>query len=204
MKVLIGCEFSGRVRDAFLQKGHDAISCDLIPTEQPGPHYQGDVRDLIHSENWDILIAHPPCTYLAVSGNRWMKNNPQRIELRNEAIKFFLELTNTNIPKTAIENPKSIMSSHYRKPDQCIQPYQFGHSETKLTCLWLKNLPALCPTKIVTPEYITGKDGKKYSRIHYLSNGSAKKYHGDTRQKVRSRTYEGIAEAMAVQWGYPQ
>jgi len=200
MKVLVGCEFSSIVRNAFLSKGHDALSCDLLPTEQPGPHYQGDVRDLFY-ENWDLAILHPPCTYLAVSGNRWMKDNPERKKLRDEAIIFFLEMVNAPISRIAVENPVSVMSSYYRKPDQYIQPYEFGHPETKKTSLWLKNLPLLKPTKIVEPHYITGKDGKRYSPTHYLSKGSAKKYFGMSRQQVRSKTFQGIANAMAEQWG---
>jgi hypothetical protein len=200
LKVLVGCEFSGIVRNAFLSKGHDAISCDLLPTEQPGTHYQGDVRDLFY-ENWDLAILHPPCTYLAVSGNRWMKDNSERQKQREEAIKFFMEMVNAPITRIAVENPVSIMSTYYRVPDQYIQPYEFGHPETKKTSLWLKNLPLLRPTKIVEPRYILGKDGKRYSPTHYLSKGSAKKYFGMDRQQARSKTYTGIADAMAIQWG---
>jgi hypothetical protein len=196
MNVLIACEFSGIVRDAFIERGHDAMSCDLLPTEKAGPHYPGDVFDVI-DDGWDLMIAHPPCTYLAVCGNRWMKDNPEREILRKEAIVFFMKLVNCDIPNTCIENPISIMSTIYRKPDQYIQPYEYGHSETKKTSLWLKGLPKLQPTKIVTPEYIIGKDGKKYSRIHYMSQWKdpAK------RARERSRTYTGIAKAMAEQWG---
>jgi len=196
MKVLVGCEFSGIVRDAFLDRGHDAISCDLLPTEIPGPHYQGDVMDIIN-DGFDLMIAFPPCTYLAVCGNRWMKNNPAREQSRKEAITFFMELASCNIPKICIENPVGIMSTQWRKPDQYIQPYEYGHPETKKTGLWLKGLPKLKPTNIVTPEYILGKDGKRYSRIHYMSQWN----NPNDRSKERSRTYPGISEAMAAQWG---
>ena len=181
MKVLIACEFSGIVREAFKAKGHDALSCDLLPSEIPGNHYQGDVRDIIDN-GFDLMIAHPPCTHLAVSGARWFKD--KKVE-QKEALDFVRFLMDANIPKIAIENPISIISSHIRKPDQIIQPWQFGHGETKKTCLWLKNLPLLQPTNIV--------DGRK-DRIHKLPPS-------ENRWKERSRTYEGIAKAMADQWG---
>lgn len=142
MKVLIACEYSGRVRDAFLRRGHDAISCDLLPTETPGPHYQGDIRDLL-SLSWDLMIAHPPCTYLAVSGSRWFK---QRQQEQEDALDFVRFLMQADIEKIAIENPVSVISSKIRKPDQIVQPWQFGHGETKATCLWLKGLPKLVPS----------------------------------------------------------
>jgi site-specific DNA-cytosine methylase len=182
MKVLVACEFSGIVRDAFILAGCDALSCDLEPTERKGPHYQGDVRDVLYSENWDLMIAHPPCTHLAVSGARWFKY--KKVEQKG-ALDFVRFLMDTNIPKIAIENPISIISSRIRKPDQIIQPWQFGHGETKSTCLWLKNLPKLQPTNIV--------DGRK-DRIHKLPQS-------ETRWKERSRTYTGIAQAMSEQWG---
>jgi len=181
MNVLIACEFSGIVREAFKAKGHDALSCDLLPSEIPGNHYQGDVRDIIDN-GFDLMIAHPPCTHLAVSGARWFKD--KKVE-QKEALDFVRFLMDANIPKIAIENPISIISSHIRKPDQIIQPWQFGHGETKKTCLWLKNLPLLQPTNIV--------DGRK-DRIHKLPPS-------ETRWKERSRTYKGIAQAMADQWG---
>jgi len=181
MNVLIACEFSGIVREAFKAKGHDALSCDLLPSEIPGNHYQGDVRDIIDN-GFDLMIAHPPCTHLAVSGARWFKD--KKVE-QKEALDFVRFLMDANIPKIAIENPISIISSHIRKPDQIIQPWQFGHGETKKTCLWLKNLPLLQPTNIV--------DGRK-DRIHKLPPS-------ENRWKERSRTYEGIAKAMADQWG---
>jgi hypothetical protein len=181
MKVLVACEFSGTVRDAFLLKGHDAVSCDLIPSERPGPHIQGDVLDHL-AEGWDLMIAHPPCTYLAVCGARWFKyRHPEQIA----AIEFVRELMDANIHKIAIENPKSIISSKIRRADQIIQPWMFGHGETKETHLWLKNLPKLVATNIV--------DGRK-PKIHLMGPGP-------DRAKNRSRTYQGIADAMADQWG---
>jgi len=181
VQVLIGCEFSGIVRDAFIEAGHDAISCDLLPTEKPGPHYQGDVLDIL-GNNWDLLIAHPPCTHLAVSGARWFKEKRAEQEM---ALRFVRKLMDAPIPHICIENPISIISSRIRKPDQIIQPWQFGHPETKATCLWLKNLPTLEPTEIV--------EGRE-ARVH-------KEPPGPDRWKNRSRTYEGIAKAMAAQWG---
>jgi hypothetical protein len=180
MKVLIACEFSGIVRDAFARRGHDAYSCDLLPSEKPGNHIQGSVKD-VYLPDYDLVIAHPPCTHLAVSGARWFKL--KQIE-QQAAIDFFMWFT--RIPsRVCIENPISIMSSIYRKPDQIIQPWQFGHGETKATCLWLKNLPKLTPRKIV--------DGRD-ARVH-------REPPGPDRWKNRSRTFAGIAEAMAEQWG---
>lgn len=184
MKVLVACEYSGRVRDAFLAGGHDAMSCDLLPTEVPGPHYCGDVRDILRG-GWDLMIAHPPCTYLAVSGNRWMKDNPERARERERSLRFVRLLLRADIPMIALENPVSVISSRIKKPSQIIQPWQFGHGETKTTCLWLKNLPDLVPSKIVT-----GRE----SRVHRMAPGP-------DRWKERSRTYQGVAEAMAEQWG---
>jgi hypothetical protein len=181
MNVLIACEYSGVVRDAFLAAGHDAMSCDLLPTEKPGPHYQGDIRDLLH-EPFDLMIAHPPCTHLAVSGARWFKD--KQVD-QAEALDFVRLLMNAPIPRIAIENPVSIISNKIRKPNQAIQPWQFGHGETKATCLWLKNLPLLMPTQIVS-----GRE----PRIHRMPPGP-------DRWKERSRTYPGIAAAMADQWG---
>lgn len=186
MKVLVACEFSGIVRDAFIAKGHDAMSCDLLPTEKPGPHYQGGIENIIKTSvqcDYDLIIAHPPCTHLAVSGARWFKDKQKE---QWEAIKFFMMFAvETSIPRIAIENPIGIMSRLYRKPDQIIQPWQFGHGETKATCLWLKNLPKLIPTNIV--------EGRT-ARVH-------REPPGPDRWKNRSRTYTGIAEAMAEQWG---
>jgi hypothetical protein len=181
MKILVACEFSGIVRDAFIEKGHDVISCDLLPTESPGPHYQGNVFDIIN-DGFDMMIAHPPCTHLAVSGARWFRDKQDE---QAEAIEFFMRLVNADINKIMIENPISIMSTKYKKPDQIIQPWQFGHGETKATCLWLKNLPRLKPTEIV--------DGRE-SRVHKMPPSP-------DRWKLRSKTFVGIAEAMANQWG---
>jgi site-specific DNA-cytosine methylase len=181
MKVLVACEYSGTVRDAFIAKGHDAISCDLLPTDRSGPHYQGDVRDILH-DGFDLMIAHPPCTHLAVSGARWFKEKQKE---QAEALDFVQLLLNAPIEKIALENPISIISSRMRKPDQIIQPWQFGHGETKATCLWLKNLPCLVPTDIVE-----GREAK----VHRMPPSA-------DRWKLRSTTYKGIAQAMAEQWG---
>src|SRR5574343_99418 len=183
LKVPVGCEYSGIVRDAFLALGHEALSCDLLPSERHGPHYQGDVRDIL-GDGWDIAIFHPPCTHLAVSGARWFKYKRQE---QAEALDFVRLLMSADIPRIAIENPVSVISSHIRKPDQIIQPWQFGHGETKATCLWLKSLPLLRPTQIV--------DGRA-ARIHHMPPSPE-------RWKERSRTYEGIAKAMAAQWSVP-
>lgn len=182
MNVLIGCEYSGVVRDAFIEAGHDAMSCDLLPTDVPGPHYQGDIRDVLDYP-WDIGIFHPPCTDLSVSGARHFP--VKRLDGRQQSsASFFMMLVRSNIPKIAVENPVCIMSSLYRKPDQIIQPWQFGHGETKATCLWLKNLPRLIPTNIV--------EGRA-DRIHKMPPSP-------DRWKLRSTTYAGIAQAMATQW----
>lgn len=181
MKVLVACEYSGRVRDAFIRAGHDAMSCDLLPTDVPGPHYQGDVRDVL-GDGWDLMVAHPPCTHLAVSGARWFKDKQAE---QVEALEFVRLLLDAPVERIALENPVSIISSRIRKPDQVIQPWQFGHGETKATCLWLKNLPPLVPTDIVE-----GRD----NRIHRLPPSP-------DRWKLRSETYPGIAAAMAQQWG---
>jgi hypothetical protein len=183
MRVLIACEYSGRVRDAFLAKGHDAISCDLLPTDAPGPHYQGDVFDIIN-DGFDLLVAHPPCTHLAVSGARHFAAK-KASGVQDEALDFVRRLLDAPIDKIALENPISIISSRIRKPDQIIQPWQFGHGETKATCLWLKNLPLLAPTNIV--------DGRS-DRIHKMPPSP-------DRWKLRSTTYSGIAQAFADQWG---
>jgi site-specific DNA-cytosine methylase len=181
MRVLVACEYSGTVRDAFIARGHDAMSCDLLPTERPGPHHQGDVFDII-GDGWDLMIAHPPCTHLAVSGARWWKD---KLDEQAEALWFVAQLMGAPIPRIVIENPISKISTAIRKPDQIVQPWQFGHGETKATCLWLKGLPKLVPTQVVP-----GRE----ARIHKMSPGP-------DRWKERSRTYQGIADAMAAQWG---
>ena len=181
MMVLVACEFSGIVRDAFIRRGHDAWSCDLLPTESPGPHLQCDVREALISRTWDLMIAHPPCTHLSVSGARWFKDKQTE---QAEALDFVRLLMFVTIPY-CIENPVSIISSRIRKPDQIIQPWQFGHPEVKATCLWLQGLPKLVPTEIV--------DGRN-PRVHHESPGP-------NRWKNRSRTLAGIGAAMAAQWG---
>ena len=204
LRVLVGCEFSQVVTKAFRDKGHEAYSCDLLPTEgNPDWHIRGDVLKIL-DDGWDLAIFHPPCTFLAVSGNRWTNHPkyPDRKKDREKAIDFFMKLATSEIEKIAIENPVGIMSTVWRKPDQYIEPYEFGHPETKKTGLWLKNLPLLIPEKIVEPVYIIGKDGKKYSPIHYLTKGSARKFFGVDRDIVRSKTYQGIADAMSKQWNF--
>lgn len=181
MKVLVGCEFSGVVRDAFTAAGHEAVSCDLLETERPGAHHMGDVRNIL-GDGWDLAIFHPPCTHLAVSGARWFKD--KQVE-QQEALEFVQTLLDAPIPRIALENPISIISSRIRKPDQILQPWQFGHGETKATCLWLKNLPPLTPTNVVS-----GRE----ARVHRMPPGP-------DRWKERSRTFSGIAEAIALQWG---
>jgi site-specific DNA-cytosine methylase len=191
MKVLVACEYSGVVRDAFAALGHDAISCDLLPTERPGWHYQGDVRDIL-DWGFDLMIAHPPCTHLAVSGARWFKDKAQE---QQEALAFVRMLMDAPIPRICIENPVSIISSHIRKPDQVIQPWQHGHEATKTTCLWLKSLPMLVPTNIVGKgaRHVT-KSGKSLPSWYNLPPSA-------DRWKIRSATFPGIAAAMAQQWG---
>ena len=196
MRVLVACEFSGVVRDAFIKAGHTALSCDLMPTDKPGPHYQGDVMDIIGG-GWDLMIAHPPCTHLAVSGARHFAK--KRADGRQqEGIDFFMALARAAIPRYAIENPIGIMSNIWRKPDQIIQPWQYGHSVTKSTCLWLKGLPALTPTDIVDKGVTwTAKSGKRMSQWYYDSSCLNPK----EREKMRNKTFQGIADAMADQWG---
>ena len=183
MNVLVGCEYSATVRDAFARLGHFAMSCDFLDTERPGHHYKGNVFDIIHL-GWDIGIFHPPCTHLAVSGARWFKD---KVVEQAEALDFVRRLLDAPIPKIGLENPVSIISSRIRKPDQVIQPWMFGHGETKATCLWLKGLPKLVPTNIV--------EGRE-PVVHHMPPGP-------DRWKNRSRTYQGIADAMAQQWGGP-
>lgn len=182
-RVLVACEFSGVVRDAFIRRGHDAMSCDLLDTETSGPHYRGDVRDVL-GDGWDLMIAHPPCTDLASSGARWFAE--KRADGRQQrAIDFVRLLLEADIPQIAIENPIGVLSTYIRKPDQIVQPWQFGHGETKATCWWLKGLPHLVPTDVV--------EGRE-ARIHRMPPSQ-------DRWKLRSMTYIGMAEAMADQWG---
>ena len=186
MKVLVACEYSGTVRDAFIARGHDAISCDLLPSDRPGPHYQGDVFDII-GNGYDLMIAHPPCTHLAVSGARHFP--AKRADGRQQkAIDFFMRLAQADIPRIAVENPVCIISTIWRKPDQIIQPYMFGDPYMKTTCLWLKGLVKLTPTNVVE---------KREQKCW-------KEPPGPDRWKNRSRTYPGIAQGMAQQWSVPQ
>ena len=184
MRVLVACEFSGVVRDAFAAAGHDAWSCDLLPSETPGQHCQGDVREML-GDRWDLLIAHPPCQHLSVSGARWFRDKRDQ---QAHGLGFVLQLAAAPVQCIAIENPVSILSTHWRPPDQVLQPWQFGHGETKATCLWLKNLPRLRATQIV--------EGRE-ARVHHLPPS-------EHRWRERSRTYTGLAEAMAAQWGARQ
>lgn len=183
MKVLVACEFSGVVREAFTRRGHYAVSCDYLPSDLPGIHYQGDVRNLLNKD-WDLMIAHPPCTYLASSGLHWNARRPERAALTEEALEFVKILMEAPIERIAIENPIGCISTRIRKPDQIIQPWQFGHGETKATCLWLKGLPKLMPTNVV--------EGRS-QRLWKLGPSP-------DRWKIRSITYPGIAQAMAEQW----
>ena len=202
MKILVACEFSGTVREAFAARGHDAWSCDLLPTDIPGNHYQGDVLEILN-DGWDMMIAHPPCTYLTVTGNKWFKPEykdrfPTRQQDRQDAINFFMSLVNAPIDKIAIENPIGIMSTTYRKPNQIIHPWQFGHEASKSTCLWLKGLPLLKPTDIVDKgEFVTYKSGKRMTKWYADAASKPPK----ERAKIRNTTFQGIADAMAEQWG---
>lgn len=186
MRVLVACEYSGTVRDAFIRGGHDAMSCDLLPTESAGPHYQGDVRDVLDYP-WDMMIAHPPCTHLSVSGARHFEG--KRLDGRQHAAAaFFMSLAKSGVPRIAIENPVCVMSELWGKPDQIIQPWQYGHGECKATCLWLIGLDPLVPTNIV--------EGRE-QRIWKMPPGP-------DRWKERSRTFPGVAEAMVSQWAGKQ
>jgi len=195
MRVLVACEYSGVVRDAFIAKGHDAMSCDLLPTDAPGPHYQGDVFDVL-DDKWDLMIAHPPCTFLSNSGVRWLGTQAGRWDNMREGAEFFRQLLNADIPRIAVENP--IMHRYAsniigRRQTQIVQPWMFGHAETKATGLWLRNLPPLCPTYNVREHMMTLSKAER-NRVHYASPGP-------DRWKLRSTTYAGIGAAMAAQWG---
>lgn len=195
MRILVACEYSGIVRDAFIRAGHDAMSCDLLPTESLGPHYQGNVLDVL-GDGWDMMVAHPPCTYLANSGVSWLHKRPERWAMMEDAAKFFKLLWDAPIPKICIENPvmhgyaKALIGAN---PTQTVQPHWFGHLETKATCLWLKNLPALTPTDYRKAETMALPAAER-QRLHWL--GPTK-----DRAKQRSKTFPGLAEAMAQQWG---
>jgi hypothetical protein len=192
LKVLVACEYSGRVRDAFIARGHDAMSCDLLPTDATGPHYQGDVFDIIN-DGWDLMIAHPPCTYLSVSGMHWTTRGLRDPQLTEDALAFVQRLMDAPIERIVVENPISIISSRIRKPDQIIQPWWFGHDASKKTCLWLKNLPLLTPTDMLPGD-------AKTRRGNQTASGQNKLPPSKDRWKIRSETYQGIADAMATQW----
>lgn len=217
MKVLVACEFSGVVRDAFIRQGHEAMSCDLLPTESPGPHYQGNVLDVLN-DGWDLMIGHPPCTYLSVSGMHWTARGKRDPQLTEDALDFVRLLMDAPIPRIAIENPVSVISSRIRHPDQIVNPYQFGEDASKKTCLWLKGLPLLKPTAFVEPRMVCcgvvvengvkygcpNCSGDKVARPRWSNqcdSGQNNLTPNADRWKNRSRTYAGIAEAMATQWG---
>lgn len=201
MRVLIACEYSGVVREAFRKRGHDAFSVDLLPSEDGSPHhYVDDIQDFLLRDKWrwgssfDLMIAHPPCTHLSVSGARWWKDKEKE---QADALEFVSNLMLAPIPRIAIENPIGLISSAIRKPDQIIHPYQFGHPVSKATCLWLKGLPKLVPTNVVEPEWVVFPNGKRQSKWYYET--SLAPHH--LRGHVRSKTFTGIGDAMANQWG---
>ena len=198
MKILVACEYSGRVRRAFTALGHDVWSADFEPSEDNSPrHYAGDCFDLINSQPFDLMIAHPPCTYLAVSGMHWTTRGFRDPQLTEDALQFVQRLMDAPIDRIALENPVSVISSRIRKPDQIIHPYQFGNDASKKTCLWLKGLPILKPTNIVPPRIVNGKE--RWG--NQCASGQNKLGPSPDRWKERSRTYQGIADAMAAQWG---
>lgn len=194
MKVLVACEYSGIVRDAFIRQGHDAISCDILPSESSfGPHHQGCVLEYLkkHASDFDLMVAHPPCTHLSTSGARWFTEGKKPMHLREEALDFVRALLDAPIGMIALENPVSVISSAIRPADQMIHPWQFGHPESKKTCLWLKRLPALVPTNNVYAEMMR-LPKKERHRVWWMGSGKGKE---------RSLFFEGIADAMAIQWG---
>tara|TARA_R110000868_G_scaffold277718_2_gene537503 strand:+ start:681 stop:1280 length:600 start_codon:yes stop_codon:yes gene_type:complete len=196
MKVLVACEYSGRVRDAFRALGHDAVSCDLLSSDAGGPHHQGDVREIIN-DGWDLMIAHPPCTYLSVSGMHWTARGLRDPALTEDALSFVRLLMDAPISRIAVENPVSVISSRIRRPDQVIQPHQFGHDASKATCLWLKGLPLLTPTQEIPPRIVDGR--KRWG--NQTDSGQNRLPPSKDRWKIRSATFTGIATAMAEQWG---
>jgi hypothetical protein len=196
LRVLVACEYSGAVRDAFRALGHHAVSCDLLPSDAEGPHYQGDVSDILGA-GWDMMIAHPPCTYLSVSGMHWTRRGLRDPQLTEDALNFVRLLMEAPIGRIAVENPVSVISSRVRKPDQIIQPWQYGHDASKSTCLWLKGLPLLTPTQIVEPRIVDGR--KRWG--NQTDSGQNRLGPSDDRWKIRSETFSGIALAMAQQWG---
>lgn len=195
-RLLVACEYSGRVRDAFREVGFEALSCDFLPTDVPGPRYQGDVFDII-GDGWDLMVAHPPCTYLCSSGLHWDTRVPGRESMTEEALDFVRRLMAAPIPHIAVENPIGCISTRIRKPEQTIQPWMFGDDVSKSTCLWLKNLPTLVPTEIVEPRVVNGR--KRWA--NQTDSGQNKLPPTDDRWKIRSKTYLGIANAMADQGG---
>jgi len=217
MRVLVACEYSGRVRDEFQSLGHEALSCDMLPTDSPGNHYQGDVRDVLY-DGWDMLVGHPPCTYLSVSGMHWTARGLRDPNLTEDALDFVRLLMDAPIKHIAIENPVSVISTRIRKPDQVVQPWQFGHDASKKTCLWLKNLPLLQPTLIVQPHLFCcgvevpdgcgdrgcanccGDNKAKERWGNQTPSGQNKLGPSEDRWKIRSETYKGLAQAMAMQW----
>lgn len=196
MRVLVACEHTGAVRDAFRALGHDAMSCDLLPTEAPGPHYRGDVRDVL-DDGWGLMVAHPPCTYLSASGMHWTTRGLRDRRLTDDALEFVRLLMRAPIPRIAIENPIGAISSAIREPDQIIQPHEFGHDASKATALWLKNLPALRPTGRVAPRWVNGLP----RWANQTDSGQNRLPPSADRWKIRSETFPGIARAMAEQWG---
>lgn len=197
MRVLIACEYSGAVRDAFRRRGHQAVSCDLLPTDASGPHWQGDVKDLLTPGCWDLMIAHPPCTYLSASGMHWTKRGLRDPQLTENALEFVRMLMDAPIPRIAIENPIGVISTRIGKPEQIISPHQFGHDASKKTCLWLKGLPPLQPTELIEPRIVNGR--KRWG--NQTDSGQNRLSPSTDRWKIRSATYPGIAAAMADQWG---
>lgn len=195
-KVLVACEYSGVVRDAFRARGHDAWSCDILPTEVEGPHFEYDVMTIIN-DGWDLMIAHPPCTYLSVSGMHWTTRGLRDPKLTEDALDFVRLLMDAPIGRIAIENPVSVISSRIRPPDQIVQPYMFGHDASKKTCLWLKNLSPLTPTRMIAPRIVN----RRQRWGNQTNSGQNRLGPKPDRWKERSRTYEGIAAAMAAQWG---
>ena len=197
MRVLIACEYSGAVRDAFIRAGHYAASCDILPSESPlGDHYQCDVLTIL-DHDWDLMIAHPPCTYLCASGLHWNKRRPERAQQTEDALDFVRQLLDAPIARIALENPIGCISTRIRKPDQTIQPWQFGHDASKATCLWLKGLPPLAATDQIAPRLVNGR--KRWG--NQTDSGQNKLPPSADRWKIRSETYKGIADAMANQWG---
>ena len=202
LNILISCEYSGTCRDAFIKAGHNAISCDFLPTDVEGPHYQGDVKDFINSQEWDLMLGFPSCTYLCSSGMHWTTRGFRDKQLTEDALDFVRFLMDAPIKHIAIENPVGCISSRIRKPDQIIQPYFFGEDASKQTCLWLKNLPKLVPTQMVEPKIYTNKHGKQVKRWanQCVNYGQEKSGPSADHWKIRSKTYGGIAQAIADQW----